>query len=76
MKKVLIFKERMEKLGINCTFSANYPWVYLDTVNGKQVTERHFSKYKFTIAFLPVRNDQQEEFTDIKEIFKIIRKYK
>jgi hypothetical protein len=29
----------------------------------------------FTIAFYPIRKDQELQFTDIGEIFKLIRKY-
>jgi hypothetical protein len=30
----------------------------------------------FTIAFLPIKPDQKMQLTDIREVFKIIRKYK
>lgn len=66
----------MAKLGIKVTMFGNYPWIYLDTVNGKKVTERFYANHGFTISFLPIRKDQEFEFTDITEIFKIIRKYR
>lgn len=76
MESVLIFKQRMQRLGIECVFSCNYPWVYLDSVDGNIVREKNMSKYKYTIGFLPVRSDQHFEFEDIGALFKIIRKYK
>jgi len=68
----------MKKLGIDIELIGNYPWVYIDTINGKSVTEQFRSDYYFTVAFLPIRNNQNQEitFTDITQIFKLIRKYK
>jgi hypothetical protein len=69
------FIERLKKIGIEVELIGNYPWIYIDKINGKRVTERFEGNHGFTIAFLPVRNDQEMEFTDIAEIFKLIRKY-
>lgn len=70
------FRRRMSKLDIKCEFVGNYPWIYLEKVNGKRVTERFCGNHGFTIAFLPIRNGQKMELTDISEIMKIIRKYR
>jgi hypothetical protein len=69
------FIERLKKIGIEVELVGNYPWIYIDKINGKRVTERFEGNHGFTIAFLPVRNDQEMEFIDITEIFKLIRKY-
>ena len=73
--KIKSFVERLKKIGITVELFGNYPWIYLDKVNGKKVTERFHGEHGFTIAFLPVKTDQKFEFTDIPEIFKIIRQY-
>lgn len=70
------FRRRMGKLGIECKFSGNYPWIYLDYINGKRVTERFCGNHGFTVAFLPIRDGQKMELTDIGEIMKLIRKYR
>ena len=67
---------RLELIGINITMCGNYPWIYLNTVNGKKVTEKLYSKYGFTIAFCPIRKDQEMKLFDSSELFQIIRKYK
>lgn len=69
------FVERMQRIGIEIKLAGNYPWIYLDEINGKRVTETFEGNHGFTIAFLPIRSDQQMKFTDIYEIFKLIRKY-
>ena len=69
------FVDRMQRIGIEIKLAANYPWIYIDKINGKRVTETFEANHGFTIAFLPIRNDQQMRFTDIAEIFKLIRKY-
>ena len=69
------FIERMDKLGIEITLAGNFPWIYLDKVNQNVVTERFKGEHGFTVGFYPWRTGKFE-FTDIGEIFKIIRKYK
>ena len=75
--KINVFVERLRKIGIDVKLSGNYPWVYITEICGKRVTEKFDGNHGFTLIFLPVRNDSPpSEFTDIKEIFKLIRKYK
>ena len=75
--KINVFVERLKKIGIDVKLSGNYPWVYITEICGKRVTEKFYGNHGFTIIFLPVRNDSPpSEFTDIKEIFKLSRKYK
>jgi hypothetical protein len=69
------FIDRMQRIGIQVQLSGNYPWIYIDKINGKRVTERFKGNHGFTIAFSPIRADRQMEFTDITELFKLIRKY-
>ncbi len=67
---------RLKKLNINVKLAGNYPWIYIDMINGKKVVEKFKAEHGFTIAFSPIRKDQVMEFTDISEIIKLIRKYK
>lgn len=75
MNKITTFINRMKKLGIIVELIGNYPWIYLNSINGKRVTEKFEANHGFTIAFLPIRSGQEVEFTSITEIFKLIRKY-
>ena len=75
VNKLDILINRMSKIGIELKLSMNYPWIYLDYVNGTRVTERFMSKHGFTIAFMPIRLNQELQFTDLKEIFNLIKKY-
>ena len=75
--KLDVFVERLKKIGIDVKLSGNFPWIYLDEINGVRVTETFCANHGFTVMFLPGRNDSPpSEFTDIKEIFKLIREYK
>lgn len=77
MKNLDAFFRRMNKLGIDIALTSNYPWIYLSSVNGNRVQETFRSEYGFTIAYMPIKNnDNDVKFTDISEIFKIIRKYR
>ena len=75
--KLAVFVERLKKIGIDVKLSGNFPWIYLDEINGVRVTETFCANHGFTVMFLLGRNDSPpSEFTDIKEIFKLIREYK
>ena len=69
-------KTRLSKIGIEVEFVGNIPWIYLNKINGKVVKEKFMSKHGFTVAFYPVKNNEENKLTDITEIFKLIRKYK
>ena len=74
--KITRFVERLKKIGIDVKLSGNFPWVYIDEICGIRVTEKFEANHGFTLIFLPGRNDSPvSEFTDITEIFKLLRKY-
>jgi hypothetical protein len=74
--KITRFVERLKKIGIDVKLIGNFPWVYIDEICGIRVTESFAANHGFTLIFLPGRNDSPvSEFTDIEEIFKLIRKY-
>ena len=73
--KLSIFIDRMKKINIDVKLAGNYPWIYIDKINGQKVTEIFYGDHGFTIAFQPIRKDQDIYFTDIGEIFPLIRKY-
>jgi hypothetical protein len=76
MNKITIFIQRMHKLGIDIKLTGNYPWIYIESINNVRVKERFQGNHGFTLAFLPIRPGEELNFTDISEIFKLIRKYK
>ena len=67
------FVERLAKIGITTTYIGNYPWIYLETVNGNKVTERYGANHGYH-AFTQV---DTKEYTiyDRAHLFKTIRKY-
>lgn len=75
--KLDVFVKRLKKIGIDVKLSGNFPWVYIDEICGVKVKEKFQGNHGFTLIFLPARTDSPpSEFTDIAEIFKLIRKYK
>ena len=69
------FQDRMLKLGIDVVLVSNYPWIYIESINGKRVTETFRANHGFTIAFIPIRLGQKLEITDISEVMNLVRKY-
>lgn len=71
------FIDRLNKIGINVMLGGNYPWIYIDIINGKRVIETFEANHGFTVAFLKQKANENDDvnFTDISEIFKLIRKY-
>lgn len=73
--KLSVFVERLKWVGVDIKLTANYPWVYIDEINGKRVTETYQGDHGFTIGFESIKSDGEFTFTDLSEIFKLIRKY-
>jgi len=79
MNEVEIFINRMKRIGIELELISNYPWIYLHKVNGNVVQPEDWinANHGYTIAWSPVRNDQDYSLDhDWKEMFRIIRKYR
>jgi len=75
MEQLDILNKKLDKIGIDVEFMADFPWIYLYKINGELVKERYEAEHGFTIAFLPVRRDKSFYFTELNVIFKLIRKY-
>jgi len=75
MEQLDILKKKLDNIGIDVEFMADFPWIYLYKINGELVKERYEAEHGFTIAFLPVRRDKSFYFTELNVIFKLIRKY-
>lgn len=75
MDKLTTFIDRTRRIGIDIKLVSNFPWVYMDSINGNKVTEKYQANHGFCVAYLPIRKNQDIVFSDIGEIFKLIRKY-
>lgn len=78
MNNLDIFIKRLQKIGFELELTGNYPWIYIDKINGKKVVEKFQANHGFTIAFYPIEhhyNKDKLKLTDIDEIFKLLRKY-
>ena len=50
------FTNKLRQIGIQVELAGNYPWIYLDAVNGIRVRERFDANHGFTAFYLPVKN--------------------
>ena len=66
------FIRRMDKLGIDIGLIGNYPWIYLDTVNGKRVKGTFQANHGFTAFILDV-NTGEHHLADRNILFNKIR---
>jgi hypothetical protein len=75
---ITTLKNRLSKIGIEIEMSGNYPWIYLDKVNGNRIKKEDFTaNHGFNIAWFGIKNDDKIKFAeDPKTIILIIRKYK
>lgn len=67
------FVEKLKNIGIDVELVGNYPWVYLDKVNGKKVNGRFQANHGFTAFYIGVKMDSSDKFSDIRQVFKKIR---
>ena len=72
---IKVFIQRLEKLNIKLELGVNFPWIYIFKINDKVVTETFESEHGFTLCTLSMRRDDKFEFSNITEIFKLLRKY-
>ena len=73
MTTISSFINRLNKIGIKVELFGNYPWVYLDKVNGKKVTGAFLANHGYTAFFKGVRKEQPDTITNITTIFNKIR---
>ena len=73
MTTIESFVKRLERIGIEVKLVGNYPWVYLDKVNGKRVSGRFMAEHGFTVFFIATRKGEVDKMTDINIIFSKIR---
>ena len=72
-----ILKNRLSKLGIELEFVGNYPWIYLERVNGIRIRQEDFTaNHGFNIAWFGIRNEDKIKLAeDPKTIIALIRRY-
>ena len=51
MTTISSFITRLKKIGVT-ELAGNYPWVYLESVNGHRVYERYYANHGFTVFFV------------------------
>ena len=68
--------ERINKLGFELKLASNFPWMYIIEINGKKVTEKFNSDHGFVLGFQPITPDREFSFSDIHEIFKLLKEYR
>lgn len=73
MTTIKSFINRLRKIGIEVELFGNYPWIYLDKINGKKVEGTFLADHGFTAFFLSFKLGEKEQITDIKKIFLKIR---
>jgi hypothetical protein len=71
--QIKTFVRRLNKLGIDVTFAANYPWIYFDTINDKKVTGTFCADHGWTAFFSPIEVQGSVKFSDRREVFKKVR---
>jgi hypothetical protein len=73
MTTIPSFYNRLKRIGIEVGLVGNFPWVYLDKVNGRKVHGTYCADHGFTVFFRAIKPNQVDKITDISTIFKKIR---
>lgn len=72
-KMIERFVNRLKKIGVEVELVGNYPWVYLDCVNGVKITEKFCARHGFTAFFIPVKHGEQVRFSNRRRVFAKVR---
>jgi len=76
MTTIKSFVNRLKKIGVEVELSGNFPWIYLEKVNGRRVYNKYLGNHGFTVFFMyldPDKGKHCEDMTDISIIFEQIR---
>lgn len=73
MTTIPSFINRLEKIGIQVELIGNYPWIYLDKVNGKKVQGKFEGNHGFTCFWRAIKTGQKDHISDISVVFNKIR---
>lgn len=80
MNEIERFRARLEKINIKIELVGNIPWIYLHKVNGNVVQKEDWinANHGYTVAWHGVKigSEPHLNWLDMKETFRIIRKYK
>jgi len=80
MNEVQVFINRLKKIGITLELMGNYPWIYLDKVNGNKIESEDWvnANHGYCIAWSGVKLNEEAHLNwyHIKKTFELIRKYK
>jgi hypothetical protein len=75
---ISILVKRLRRCGIEIELTGNYPWIYLDKVNGNRIKKEDFTaNHGFNIAWFGIKNDDKIKLAEEpKVIIALIRKYR
>lgn len=74
--KLGIFRDRLKKVGVEIELVSNFPWVYLERVNGHPIKEKNLSDHGYQIATYSWKDKDDFNLTVNRKTFDLIRKYK
>lgn len=72
MHRLTTFIKRLYAVGYDLKLASNYPWIYIDSINGQRVDKVFMANHGFLIGYYP-KVGEAFQFSDIKEIFDLIR---
>ena len=76
--EINVFVRRMKRIGIELQLFGNYPWIYLDSVNGNRIMKEDYyhANHGFTIGWYGIKLGSVPHLIEDRDlIFKMIRKY-
>lgn len=68
IKTINNLKRRLSAIGIDLEYGLNYPWIYLEYINGIRVKEKYHSQHGYTIAYL-----HKPKLLNRRGLFKFLR---
>lgn len=66
-------QKRLSKIGIDVRFSGNFPWIYLDSVNGVKVRQPKNARHGYCVAYgtrLCYLTHRKDLFNKIREMLQ------
>ena len=75
-QKLIRFVDALSSIGIKLELQANYPWIYIVSINGNRIAREEWTaNHGYILGYWTVWTGGEFKFNNLPRTFKLIRKY-
>ncbi len=75
--KIVRFVNGLNSIGIRIILQANFPWVYIISINGNLIPKEEFTaNHGYNLGYVTAQRGGDFKFENLPRTVKLIRKYR